>query len=69
MAIITHESVFEFCRTYDWQKRLDALEEMLLDERWSFTDAKEGAKNTKNPILENYIKHTFKRLYQLAAID
>ena len=69
MTIITHESVFEFCRTYDWQKRLDALEEMLLDERWSFTDAKEGAKNTKNPILENYIKHTFKRLYQLAAID
>lgn len=25
MAIITHNNIFEFCRTYDWQKRFNAL--------------------------------------------
>ena len=65
MAIITNENIFDFCRTYDWQKRLDALESILLPERWNFTNMKPDARNNKNPILENYIKHTFKRVYQI----
>lgn len=65
MGIITTENIFDFCRTYDWQKRLDALENILLPERWSFINVKADARNNKNPILENYIKYTFKRVYQI----
>ena len=69
MSIITEESIFDFCRTYDWQIRLNDLEKILLPERWNFATPKDGVRNTQNPILENYIKHTFKRLYQLAATE
>lgn len=65
MAIITSDNIFDFCRTYDWQKRIDALEEQLLPERWCFTKPILDVRNNKNPILENFIKHTFRRLYQL----
>ena len=53
MAIITCENVFDFCRTYDWQKRLDELETILLPERWNFIHPLPDARNTNNPILEN----------------
>lgn len=65
MGIITTENIFDFCRTYDWQKRLDVLENILLPERWSFINVKTDARNNKNPILENYIKYTFKRVCQI----
>ena len=65
MAIITCENVFDFCRTYDWQKKLDDLEIILLPERWNFIHPLPEARNTTNPILENYIKYTFKRVYQI----
>lgn len=65
MAIITCDSVFDFCRTYDWQKRLDDLEAVLLPERWNFINPLPEVRNTTNPILENYIKYTFKRVYQM----
>ena len=65
MGIITNENIFDFCVAYDWKKRIDALELELVEERWTFSRIKEGAKNNKNPILENFIKHTFKRVYQL----
>jgi hypothetical protein len=65
MGIITNEDIFDFCRTYDWQKKLNNLEKIILSERWSFINDKEDAKNKQNPILENYIKHIFVRLYHL----
>lgn len=67
MGTITNEDIFKFCITYDWQKKLNNLEEILLPERWSFIECRNNAKNTKNPILENYIKHTFIRLWQLCS--
>ena len=69
MAIITCENVFDFCRTYDWQKRLDELETILLPERWNFIHPLTDARNTNNPILENYIKYTFKRVHQIEQED
>ena len=69
MGIITNENIFDFCIAYDWIKRIDALETELIEERWAFSKIKEGAKNNKNPILENFIKHTFKRVYQLSQTD
>lgn len=65
MGIITNENIFEFCRLYDWQEKLDALESILLPERWNFINVKPNAKNEKNPILESYIKYTFKRICQI----
>ena len=46
-------------------KRLNDLEDILLNERWNFIFPKEDVRNTQNPILENYIKHIFKRAYQV----
>lgn len=65
MNLLTNEDIFKFCRTYDWQKKLNDLEQTLLPERWTFLNEKEDAKNKQNPILENYIKHTFIRIYHL----
>ncbi len=65
MAVISNEDIFEFCRAYDWKKKIGQLENMAIKERWYFLKPQENAKNTTNPILENYIKHTFKRLFHL----
>jgi hypothetical protein len=63
--ILTIENIFDFCRTYDWLKRLEDFENTILPERWSYLEPRTDVKNTKNPILENYIKHTFIRLYHV----
>lgn len=65
MGIITNENLFEFCRLYDWQTKLNLLESILLPERWNFINVNPSARNEKNPILESYIKYTFKRICQI----
>ncbi|MCB2295713.1 DUF3825 domain-containing protein [Clostridium algoriphilum] len=44
-----------------WPGMLDYLEGFALKEKWKFENV-EANKNIKNPILENYIMHTFGRL-------
>lgn len=67
--VLTHDNIMDFCRTYDWLKRLEEFENILLPERWTYLEPKTDAKNTKNPILENYIKHTFKRLHYVCNLN
>lgn len=62
MCVITNDNIFEFCRAYDWQRRLVELKNMILPEKWTNIEAET---NEEYPILKNYITHTFKRLYQL----
>lgn len=69
MSVITCEDLFDFCIPFDWQKRLDNLETILIEERWAFKNSDYKHKNTKNPILENYVKHIFKRVSQLEQKD
>lgn len=47
-----------------WQSQLDYLENICLTEDWKFRDPglSEKNKNKNNPILENYVVHTFQRL-------
>lgn len=64
------DSLFDFAYYRDWTGSLDALEQLAAPERWAYSDIKEDARNNKNPILDNYIKHTFKRLMsQYLAAD
>lgn len=56
---------FAYCGNREnWYSTLDKLAALAIPEDWSFKVPKEGGKNTKTPILENYIIHTFKRLVQ-----
>ena len=41
---------------------INDLENMVLYEKWSFSQSNIEYKNNENPILENYVKHTYKRL-------
>jgi hypothetical protein len=45
-----------------WHEKLDQLEQLALPEPWGFKTPNPTAKNKKNPILSNYIKHTYKKL-------
>lgn len=56
------ESLSEFSVLYKWFDMLNFLEEKIIKENWNFTMLKSNGKNSRNPILENYIFHTFKRL-------
>lgn len=44
-----------------WYKKLNSLEKLALDENWKYK-APSNRSNQENPILENYILHTYKRL-------
>lgn len=50
---------------------LNALEKLAATEDWSYSKTDPDRRNKNNPILENYIHHTFKRLRDeyLAAND
>lgn len=63
--ILTDENIFIFCRAYNWLKKLEELESLIIKERWTFIEPRADAKNQKNPILENYIIHTFIRLHHV----
>lgn len=55
-------NIFDFGFFADWFGMLNFLEEMALDEDWNFRIPLPDRKNQKNPILENYILHTFNRI-------
>ena len=56
-----YDTFYDFCYAKDYQRSLDYLESIILPERWNYTNP-HTRRNQKNPILENYIFHTFKRL-------
>lgn len=55
-------SIFEFAFFADWFGMLNYLEEMAMPENWNFRTPSPERKNQRNPILENYVLHTFGRL-------
>ena len=56
------ENIFDFAFFSDFYASLNALEKIAAPEKWTYSTS-EGRKNTTNPILENYIHHTFKKLW------
>ena len=61
-------AITDFAYFHDFYQALDTLEMLAADENWKYADMN-GRRNQNNPILENYIHHTFKRLrdeYMLA---
>ena len=65
MEIIGDLFKFAFCGVKEvWYKRLDDLAEKALPETWTYRNPDTNANNTRTPILENYILHTFRRLVQ-----
>jgi hypothetical protein len=65
------DSLFDFSYVRNMQTSLDYLENLIIPERWNYTTAHDR-QNQKNPILENYINHTFKRLaheYRICESD
>jgi hypothetical protein len=54
--------IFDFAFFADWFGMLNFLEEIALPEDWNFKNPSSERRNQRNPILENYITHTFDRL-------
>lgn len=57
----SYDTLFDYCYVRNLYEKLSNLEEMIIPERWNYTNPHEK-ENQRNPILENYIKHTFRRL-------
>lgn len=55
-------SISDFFYFPDFYGALDSLEAMAAKENWNYKDPNIARRNKKNPILENYLHHTFKRL-------
>lgn len=70
-----NNNFFEFAYTVSrdtWYRKLDALSALALHEEWNYRSPKTVANNTRTPILENYILHTYRRLvfeYNKAETD
>jgi hypothetical protein len=54
--------LFGFAYCPKWAELLNRLEKLALLEDWKYKQPQPDRKNTENPILENYIIHTFRRL-------
>lgn len=54
-------AITDFAYFKDFYKSLTDLEQLAADENWKYADMA-GKRNQNNPILENYLHHTFKRL-------
>ena len=52
--------LFNYAWFSDFFERIKDLETIVMDEDWDYKKAPTG----KNPILVNYIKHTFKKLFE-----
>lgn len=64
------DTLFNFAYLGQWGDKLNKLESLALAENWKYKN--HVTRNTQNPILENYIVHTFRRLayeYNNAEID
>lgn len=55
------KAITDFAYFHDFYASLNDLEQLAADENWKYANM-DGRKNQQNPILENYIHHTFKRL-------
>lgn len=55
-------SVTDFAYFSDFYNALNSLEDLAATEKWSYSNVNSERRNKKNPILENYFHHTFKRL-------
>ena len=56
----------DFSYFYDFYNSLDVLQNLAMEENWAFAKPDNERRNKKNPILESYFHHTFKRLLELA---
>lgn len=56
-------SIFDFAFFADFYKTLDSLESLAMPEKWCPSSVPAERTNKKNPILESYFHHTFKRLW------
>lgn len=56
------DKIFDVAYIKDWIGEIDKLELLAAPESWKFSEDNPAYRNNKNPILENYIKHTYKRL-------
>jgi len=52
--------LFEYAWVADFYSKVNDLKELAMDEDWDYKKHPTG----KNPILSNYIKHTFIKLYE-----
>lgn len=52
--------LFEYAWFIDFHGAIEDLKSMAMKEDWDYKNSPIG----KNPILENYIKHTFVKLYE-----
>lgn len=52
--------LFLFAYMSDWYDKLAELADMTIQEPWRFRDAGYQTKNTQTPILERYIRETFR---------
>ena len=52
--------LFEYAWFIDFHEAIEDLKSMAMAEDWDYKNSPIG----KNPILENYIKHTFVKLYE-----
>ena len=57
---------FEYARVQHWYGRLRMLEEMLIKENWQTNS--DYSKNFTNPVLDNYIRYTAKRIFELCNL-
>lgn len=56
------QDLLSFSTFQDLYRMLNRLESMAIVENWKYNIPRPEARNTQNPILENYIHHTFRRL-------
>lgn len=57
----TLDTITDFAYFFNFYKALDSLQALAAEENWTYS-APNDRRNQNNPILENYIHHTFKRL-------
>lgn len=57
--------LYKFAFLPNWPNCLADLESKAIKENWKFTAPDTSKKNQDNPILQNYIEHTFNRLATL----
>lgn len=55
----------DFAYFSNFYKSLNSLESLAMTENWAFSHPDPGRQNKKNPILESYFHHTFKRALEL----
>ncbi|MDL2217337.1 DUF3825 domain-containing protein [Christensenellaceae bacterium OttesenSCG-928-M15] len=61
-------SLFDFCRVDHWHSKLRLLEDLAIGEDWQNREYNESVNNWQNPILENYIRNTARRLFDLCEL-